>query len=709
MPSRLAVIAAGFAALALSAPAAAQPAPRLKPPVENHSNILNDADFAAFRRGMRAADKSEWGAVRSARFAVENPVASDLLLWRIATSDPRADFSEIDLALDRLDGWPQRWNIQREAEWKIEDSGLSAELIAAWFEERNPVTGEGAVAFGEALMELGRVEEGEAQIRDAWLEQTMRLSTQSQVLREHGDLFSREDHASRVDFLIWSHQRTSAGRLLPQLESSERRLAEARIRLSARGAGVDAAVDRVPRSLLEDPGLVFERARWRRRAGLDTAQPLLLQLPAGHEHGEALELMWRERKLAILDLLRDEDFATAYQLAASNGMSSGVEFADAEFIAGWLALTRLNEPETALDHFRKLEAGVSTPVSLSRAKYWQGRAAEAAGDVDLARERFTAAAQHVTAYYGQLALLALGPDAAEIDLPDDPVITEADRTAFHARPEITAIRLLAEINADYLFRVFMYHFDDEMETDAEQAMLADIATEFLRVREQVRAAKAARMQGSTLATRAYPVISLPSDAPVFPEAALTHSVIRQETEFHQQAVSRAGARGIMQMMPATARATARDLGVQYNYEWLTDDTDYNLRLGMAHLNEVVEEYDGSLVMALAAYNAGGHRVDQWVERYGDPRTGDIDPIDWVESIPFAETRSYVQRVLENLGVYRARMSEGAEAPLFIDRDMTGAAAQVQLPSLPPLTTFELDPQPEPETVDAADAGDGESQ
>lgn len=676
-------LTAGLAALFGAAALAQAPAPRLKPPVPNHSEILSDSDFAAFRRAMRAADDDEWDEVRDLMIQIENPIADRVLLWRIAVSDARAPFSDLDRALDELNDWPREWSIRREAEWKIEDSGLSPALIVDWFEDRTPITGEGRVALGEALLALGRSEEGEAQIRTAWREQTMRLSFQSEVYRTHGELLTRDDHAARTDFLLWAGQRTAASRVMPLLSDGERRLAEARLRLAARGSGVDRAVDAVPASLQSHPGLVYERARWRRRAGMDEAAlPLLLELPDSYQNTGALESMWTERKLMILDLIRDGEFQTAYRLAADNGMSSGVEFADAEFLAGWLALTRLDQAGAALEHFIRLEEGVSTPVSTARALYWQGRAAEAAGELELARGRFMAAAEYPTVYYGQLAILALGPDAAQLALPPDPVPTQAQRDAFNAREDIQAIRLLAEINADYLFRVFIYHFDDEMASPMEQAMLADIALEFLRLRQAVRAAKAGRMQGMILAERAYPMIDLPADAPYFPEAALTWSVIRQETEFDPRAVSSAGARGLMQMMPHVARATASQLDMPYDFQWLTDDPDYNLTLGMAHLEEVVDQYDGALVMALAAYNAGGHRVRRWVENYGDPRTGLIDPIDWVESIPFSETRNYVQRVVENLQVYRARQSEGAPSALLIENDLVGGRFAQDLPALP---------------------------
>jgi len=673
---RVALLA--LSVLTLSAPALGDvPVPRLKPPVPNHSAILSDNDFDYLRRALRAADAGDWSFVREARFNITHPVAKDLLLWRIATSDARALFSELHTALEELEGWPREDAIQREAEWKLAEADMGADLTAGWYARREPVTGEGRVAWGEALIALGRVDEGREQIREAWRTQSLRQTYQSEVLREHGSFLTAEDHAERVDFLLWAGQRSLASALLPQLEAGERRVADARMRLAARSSGVDAAVDAVPASLQNNPGLVFERTRWRRRAGNTSgALDLALELPDAHTNTAALESMWSERKLIILDLMRERDHETAYRLAADNGMSAGVSFADAEFLAGWIALVHLDRPEAALEHFNRLEAGVTTPVSLGRAKYWQGRAAEAAGDAPLARERFVAAAQHATTYYGQLAILALGPDAAELDLPADPVITPDERAAFAEREQILALRMLGELNQTFLFRTFAAHLEDRMETPAEQAMLADIALDHLRLREAVRAAKAGRMQGMILAERAYPLVEVPSDAPVMADPSLTLSVIRQETEFDARAVSGAGARGMMQMMPATARATARQLGLPYAFEWLTDDPDYNMRLGMAHLQEVVDDYDGSLVMALAAYNAGGGRVRRWVQEYGDPRYGAIDPIDWVESLPFGETRNYVQRVIENLQVYRARRAGDTAVPLGIERDMVGASAGI---------------------------------
>lgn len=663
-----------FVLFATAVPALAQaPEPRPRPELQNFSQYLDDQDFILFREGLDAAEDEDWDYVRDVRQRLTDTAARNLLLWRIALNDPRASFFELDLALTELDGWPRDSFIRSEAETKIGTSGLTAPFIVGWFQASEPRTGRGKIAYAEALIALGRTEEGEDILREAWRNDRLPLTVQREVYRTHTDRFTTEDHLARIDYLIWSGQRTAARRVLPLLSGNDRNLADARIRLAGRQSGVDRAVNRIPSSLQTDPGLVFERARWRRRSGLrDSVLPLLLQLPDEHTDANALDLMWTERKLQILTLIRDEDYATAYELARAHGLERGGDFADAEFLSGWLALVHLDRPEQAMQHFTTLHANVSMPVSLSRASYWMARAADAMGQPEIAAGHYAAAGEHSTAYYGQLALTALATDGAELAFEADPEPGEDARIRFESRPLVRAMHLLAEQGEDYFFRLFIYRLDDQMDDPQEAVLLSRLANDYLYPRQSVRAAKAARQRGIILPQSAYPTIDLPAQTIVRaqrPEEALVHSVIRQETEFGQAAVSGAGARGMMQLMPATARETARSIGQPYRRNWLTDDLDYNLTLGMHHLNEVVEDYDGSYIVALAAYNAGGHRARRWIQDYGDPRDPDVDPIDWVESIPFSETRNYVMRVLENLQVYRSRLADDAPADLLIEEDL----------------------------------------
>lgn len=660
--------------LSLSVPAYAQaPTPRVRPEPVNYSQYLGDEDFLLFRQGLDAASDEDWDQVRDIRSELSDAAARNVLLWRIALNDARASFFELDQALNELEGWPRDSFIRSEAEAKIATSGLTAPFIVGWFETTAPTTGRGKVAFAEALFALGRFEEGETVLRDAWRNDRLALPVQRETYQTHRDRLTTEDHLARIDYLIWSGQRTAARRVLPLLSGNDRNLADARLRLAGRQSGVDRAVNRIPASLQNDAGLVFERARWRRRSGLrDSVLPLLLQLPDNHGDLNALDMMWTERKLAILTLIREQDYQTAYELASAHGLERGADFADAEFLSGWLSLVHLDQADRALTHFTTLRDNVSMPVSLSRASYWMARASDELGQPDLAAAYYAEAGQHSTAYYGQLALSEIAVDGAELAFEAEPEPTEETRIRFEARPLVRAMHLLAEQGEDYFFRLFSYRLDDRLDDPEEAVLLARLANDYLYPRQSVRAAKAARQRGIVLPQSAYPTIDLPEPVSARadrPEAALVHSVIRQETEFGQQAVSGAGARGMMQLMPATARQTARQIGEPYRRNWLTDDLDYNLTLGMHHLAEVVEDYDGSYIVALAAYNAGGHRARRWIEDYGDPRDPDVDPIDWVESIPFSETRNYVMRVLENLQVYRTRLADDAPADLEIEADL----------------------------------------
>jgi len=659
-------------AFAVIAPVEAQiPTPRMRPEPVNFSQHLSDADFGLFRQGLDAAEDEDWSLVRDVRDQLTDPASRNIMLWLIALNDPRATFLELDLALGELQDWPRDSFIRTEAESKISASGLSAPFIVSWFEDNAPISGRGRVAFAEALIEMSRVDEGESLLRETWRGGRLPLPEQRRVYQTHRDRFTEDDHLARVDYLIWSGQRTAARRVVPLLQGGERNVAEARLRLAGRQSGVDRAVQRVPTSMMNDPGLVFERARWRRRSGLrDSVLPLLLQLPDEHTDTNALDLMWTERKLMILTLIRDEDYQTAYELARAHGMERGADFADAEFLAGWLALVHLDDAQAAMAHFTTLRNNVSTTVSVSRAAYWMARAADALGDPNLAAQYYAEAGTHSTAYYGQLAIAQISGDEAVLAFEADPEPSDETRVRFENRSMIQAMRRLGEQGEDYYYRLFSYRADDLLTDPEEAVLLAALANEYLYVRQSVRAAKAARQRGIVLPQSAYPTIDLPSETSGDqPNPEVVHSVIRQETEFSQHAVSGAGARGMMQMMPATARQTARSIGEGYRRNWLTDDLEYNLTLGMHHLNEVLEDYDGSYVMALAAYNAGGHRVRRWVEDYGDPRDPDVDPIDWVESIPFSETRNYVMRVIENMQVYRTRLADDTATPLMIEHDL----------------------------------------
>jgi soluble lytic murein transglycosylase len=352
---------------------------------------------------------------------------------------------------------------------------------------------------------------------------------------------------------------------------------------------------------------------------------------------------------------------------------------EAEFHAGWIALRFLNAPERAEIHFSALAGAVGAPISLSRAYYWLGRAAEARGAADLARTRYRAAAGRIYTYYGQLAAERLGEPALAGRFAEPVVATPEDLARFSARPAVHALRILSDLNDLRAFLVFSYRLDDELETPGEYAELARLADRIGATHVKVRAGKVGVGRNAFAPDAVYPLVYVPPGASRFAPAEIILGLSRQESEFNPRAYSSAGARGLMQLLPSTAEITAKKEGMRYSRAALLDDPDYNMTLGAAHLSHLFLRFNNSRVMTFAAYNAGPNRVSEWMTKFGDPRSAAIDPVDWVELIPFQETRNYVQRVLENTQVYRARLTESAIAGrLSADLEIGGGAKRAGL-------------------------------
>ena len=369
--------------------------------------------------------------------------------------------------------------------------------------------------------------------------------------------------------------------------------------------------------------------------------------------------------------------ASAYGAAANTGLVIGPDAAEAEFYAGWIALKKLKNAPAAVDHFARLAAAGTSPITQGRALYWQGRAAEAMGDTAAAQAFYRKGAQHITVFYGQLAAEKAG--LRDLTLPKDPVITQADRARFEGRELVRALRLLFESGNKDTFKVFALHIDDTLPTAAECALLVDLARGYGDPDTAMRAVRTAAQRGMTLPERGYPLLIAPT-VPGGAEPAFVFSITRQESNFDARARSAPGARGLMQLMPATGAMTARSLGETYTVDRLFE-ADFNMRLGARYLGDMVSTFGGSYVMAAAAYNAGPGRPAQWITLCGDPRGASTDPLDFIECIPFVETRNYVMRTLETTQVYRARIA-GGSAPLTLSNDLKRGAWGGYAPSMP---------------------------
>ena len=622
------------------------------------------SDAIRYRAAFAAARAGAWSEALSLAAEGEHPLPAKILRWLyFVAPQTDASFAEVSAFIDANPDWPLPAALGRNAERALLHEEAPARVMLTWFAGNPPRSGDAMAAYALALRGAGRETEAFDWARRAWTTASLPRDRETALLRDFGASFSADDHADRVDALLWSGHASEARRTLAKLDAPHRALAEARIALAMNGRGVDAAVARVPESLRDDPGLVFERVRWRRQHGnTDGAVAMLLALDA---QGGPAEPWWGERAILARRMLDEGRPQEAYGLARGHGQTDRALVAEAEWLAGWIALRKLEDPGAAYLHFGRAQAVVRYPVSLARGAYWSGRAAEEMGEAGVAADWYAEAAQYQTTYYGQLAAGALG--GATLALSDDPVPVGADAEVLGARELSLAAVLLSELDQQDYLRPFLLRLDEESETPEQRHLLARFAAALGRPDVGVTISKQALQEsGWMLASAGYPRIDVGRSGV---EAALVLALIRQESAFNPRAISSAGARGLMQLMPATARSVAAAERVGYDGSLLTVDADYNLRLGTAYLGKQLEDFGGSYVLALAAYNAGPSRAKAWIRAYGDPRLPAVDAIDWVESIPLAETRNYVQRVLENLQVYRHALS-GVPVAIQLAEDLS---------------------------------------
>lgn len=625
------------------------------------------------RDGIAAADSGDWGALERLRDSAADPLVRRMLQWRWAISDNAPlYFNDLRNALNDLQGWPGRDGMRERAERAIFDSRLSpSERIQFLRQEDGPLTGDGRIALASALRAVGQTSEANTIARAAWREDALSDRAESIATAEFGSVFTQEDYAARVDILLWRGQRSAASRLLSRVSTADRLVAQARIAMQARSRrGLQAAVDAVPVSRRDDPGFVYDRVQYRRRTGQpDDAMAIAGDIDATRAPPITRDDIFRERRLYVGRAMRARNYRLAYDLVANHGMSSGVEFADGEWLAGWLQLRFLGDAQRAAEHFAHLDANVSSSVSSSRALYWRAEAASALGQTAQADAFYDRAAAYNFTYYGQLAATR-GGRSASLSLPEPFAVTDEARSRFDNRELVRALRLMAQVGDQRDFESIAYYLDDTLDDPMELELLAQLAREQSYPRTALRSAKAGLFRNVVATNAAYPLLQLPGrvEASGRPEPAFVLAIIRQESEFDAGAVSHANAHGLMQLIPSTARAQARREGMTYQYGALTSDPQYNMTLGSAHLADLVDDFGGSYVLAIISYNAGPHRAREWIGDFGDPRSRNVDVVDWIELIPFSETRNYVQRVLENLQVYRHRLA-GAPTPIMIQQDL----------------------------------------
>ena len=633
------------------------------PPTATYASPA-EADAANLRMAVSSRDPA---TIRMAMSSIQDPLSRKIALWALVDAGAESlSFFELDQARRDLAGWPRAIRRENAAEKALVTSGLDAQRMIAWFGGRDPQTAEGAMALAGAYQAAGRATDATNLIRRFWRDQVFELDAQRSMVARFGALLTPEDHVRRTDILLYGAQGPAARDMVALLPYDQQAAAQVRIAFRSNASSANDLYAALTPAQQSSPGVTFERAAYLRRKGLDTlALPLVGQFPSPPPTDEASAAVWRERKQLVVSALKVGDSTGAYA-AANAHLKGGSDAAESEFYAGWIALTRLKNPDAAANHFARIAEIGASPITRGRALYWQGRAAEAQGDRIAAQSFYAEGARYITTFYGQLAAEKAG--ITEIRLDKDPQITQADRARFEGRELVRAARTLMAIGARDQFRIFVLYIDDQLPSAEEEALLVDLARGYGDQDVAMRAVRTAAQRGFILAERGYPLLDHHfTPGPGAAETAFVYSISRQESNFDPNARSAPGARGMMQLMPATAAIVARQLGEPHSVDRLSDPS-YNMRLGSTYLGSMVSNFSGSYIMASAAYNAGPGRPTQWAALCGDPRGAATDPLDFIECIPFSETRNYVMRTLETTMVYRARLNGGV-APLTLSSDL----------------------------------------
>jgi len=624
---------------------------------------ITDPSGKAMDLALSHTKDGNWEDAYAAARSVSDPVGQDIITW-IRLRDGAGLWPEYLDFLNRFEDWPGLDLLHKRGEGAMPE-GLPPGSVLGYFERGLPQTGAGALNLAKAYEATRQRPKAHAEAIRAWTTLSMSKSERIALYAAYEAVLAPHN-VERLDMLLWRGSEDEAKALYDLVPEEYVKLAKARLALKKRRGGVDALIAALPEAVKGDAGLAYERFAWRARNRLyDSALDLLAE-----RSGSAARLgrpeAWAERRRSYArQEMRNDNIELAYRLASQHFLTEGSDYADLEWLAGYIALRKLNDPTSALRHFERFQAAVETPISYGRAGYWKGRAYEALGDKEAARAAYAFGAAHQTSFYGQLA-------AEKINAAGDPTLagryeTPHWKTApFLNSTVLRAAVLLHLADRPYRAERFLRHMaDSQGPTGLHQ--LADIALALGRPEIAVRVSKQAARQGHVLPRSYFPITDLAEfDGAVPPELAM--SIARRESELNPVVISPAGARGLMQVMPKTARNVAKSLGITYSAKNLTEDWEYNATLGTSYLAEQIAAFNGSYILAFVAYNAGPHRAKTWIDRYGDPRKKQVDQVDWIEHIPFRETRNYVMRVMESVHVYRARIS-GKVPKIRITKDL----------------------------------------
>jgi soluble lytic murein transglycosylase len=643
------------------------PLPIARPTLVDPPPDLKDLppDLKIVKQALQLIGRDKLVEATELEKSTADPLARKLLEWALLRrAEGEASFQRYSAFISTNPTWPSIPLFRKRAEimlWK-ERAGAAA---ARAFLDRQPASSIGKLVLARLRMSEGDRAAAAAEVRSVWRSAPLSADLEAATLGEFPDALAHPDHLARMDERIGAKDFGAAMRAANRLGSDQVAIVRACTAVAEKSANAGKLLDAIPSRTRDDLGYALCRIQWLLRNDSpgfnirghivtpkeDVALAVKLALAGSEEavQQQDTDEWWRVRRALARKLLDLDDAANAYQVVAKSGLPANPHYrAEFHFMAGWIALRFLHDLAAASKHFALVGQGATDPRILARAAYWRGRAAEATGQTAEMRAQYQDASRYPTAYYGQLARAKLGLDSSEFRLsvpPKDPAESEV----------IQAAGLLYTLDEHDLVLNFVSDVAKESDDVAVIAGLASITAQYHNAHATMVIGEAALSRGMAMDQYAYPDFGIPaySGGPAF-DRCVIYSIARTESAFDQRDRSSASAVGLMQVTPGAGRDTAKRLGVLYDWNRLVSDPAYNTEMGAGELAALLKEYRGSYILTFAAYNAGRDRVRQWMALHGDPRDPQIDAVDWVERIPFAETRNYVQRVMENLQIYRAR-------------------------------------------------------
>jgi len=619
------------------------------------SKYYSKKDFGIAKKSISEMQKSKWTtSLKIAKKAKDKSIYNFIQWKHLLTSGNQASFYDYKVFIDQNSKYPRIGRLKYLAEHKLSTAKISPKKIIDWFDGKEPLSGYGKMIIGESFILTENKDKGKKLIKEGWITADLSKNELKFFRKKFKKYLNADDYIKRADYLAWNNKYWDLKRLLRYLPKDYELLYTARQILMTRGYGVDQAIKNVPEKFKNDAGLNYDRLKWRRKRGrVDSSLEILLSIKNDKNYLVEPEKWWKEREIISRALIYKKKYETAYKISSNHGMSKGSDFAAAEWMSGWIALSFLNDPLIAKDHFQNFYKNVNYPISTSRGAYWLGRTYEKLGDKEQSVYWYDIASKYLTTYYGQLAFLKLDP-SGKFELNKDMEIDDKYRYIFFNKELVKITYLLDELKKDKYTKFILRHLANDNIQKGSEVLAAELATNIQRYDFAIQISKISSYQKRFHNKFNYPIISTPKkiNGRKIPESAFILSIIRQESEFDLSANSHAGAKGLMQLMPYTAKLVSKQAKLPYSKSRLTSDPEYNINLGSHYIAGLILQYEGAYPFAIAAYNAGPNRVKFWKKINKNPQKKQINYVDWVELIKFRETRNYVQRVLENYNVYR---------------------------------------------------------